>query len=209
MATINVYLRGNMSDLEGFVPDKRHSTIGYCQGFSFYLQNGRWYFTLSDPSDKIPAFLLDCVEEISLYEALSREIRRESGIYLCGTAEAELASCDERGRSSRVRIRGKSMEDVRELLRRIKTGSIRPDESYEAKQAGMSRAELEKELEDWKLKARVFEDHLRKASDELNELQNLRLGIARMRWPLLWRKWVDSQLYRILISSRGRTGDAQ
>jgi len=140
-----------MSDLQGFVADKQYpATMGICEGFHFYFNNGRWRIELGSCNNPLPDWLAPIVEEISLFECLALETKREAGVYRHESAEAEVGSYrDGRREITRIRIQAKNMDDTRALLHKIKAGTIRPDESYEGQQTGMSRQELEAKVAEY------------------------------------------------------------
>ena len=146
--SINVYLKGEeVRELKDFV---QKTEIEYCiPGVKLWYEKGRWYTRLNDLSEPVPPVLADIVEEISFHGKIPFYVSREAGIYRYNTAEAEVdlnkSSDDE---WNEVRINAKKMEDLRELFRRIKIGSIRPEpgESYGGEQRGLSRVELDVEL---------------------------------------------------------------
>lgn len=142
--SVNVYLKGDeVMGLEGF-DSTRKSLPG---NIVLFQEKGRWYFTLSDPSEPIPATVAGIVEEISLHAQVPCYDKREAGIYRFESAEAEIEQGQISGRYwLQVRIKAKKMEDLRALLHMIRAGSIRSEVSYENQQVGTSRAELEAKL---------------------------------------------------------------
>lgn len=104
---------------------------------------GRCYIILSN-SDPVPSAVADIVEEVSLYERVPSISPREAGIYRYQSAEAEVDH-DDSGRLE-IRVRAANKEDAIALYRMIRTGSLRPEQSYEEPQGGMSRAQLENEV---------------------------------------------------------------
>jgi len=166
--SVNVYLKGEkVKDLEGFEVVEWRSKEGE-KGERYRLpgridlsySNGRWSIYLSELEDKIPSIIADIVEEISFQDWLSEsQAVRESGFYRHKSAEAELII---RQSKMRVHIRGKQKKDLLELLRKIKAGSIRPYESHEGKQDGLSHKELEEKIisleEEKKQMLKIIED---------------------------------------------------
>jgi hypothetical protein len=82
------------------------------------------------------------------------------------------------------------MDDLLELYRQIRSGSIRPERSYESPQGGMSRAELEKELEQMNLIASKLEVELYAERNKLhNLLKDMEIGLGTLldslqgEWP--------------------------
>lgn len=143
-----VYLTDEVMKLEGF----SNVTDG-CGERGFPLvrindNNGRLYLNISY-GNPVPAIVAGVVDEVSIFEVIPGQPSRETGIYNLesATAMVEFCHCDHGVVVRReITITAKTLEDAREILRRIKIGSIRPDESYEGQQSGMSRVELEAEL---------------------------------------------------------------
>lgn len=181
--SINVYLEGDkVRDLEGFIVkprgeyDKRWEEYEL-PGISLRYDKGRWFMTLNDPTEPIPAVIANLVEEISSHESIPSIPKREAGIYHHESAIAEV----EHGkhgdpRKTSVDIKAKCMKDLLELSRMIKVGSTRPDESYEGEQLGMSRKELEaelartkEELESARTSERIYERMHRKSEETFHK----------------------------------------
>ncbi|MDO8469583.1 MAG: hypothetical protein Q7S84_01000 [bacterium] len=116
---------------------------------TLYGSDGRLHASLGSENDEIPESLMEYVVGFSLHETVVKTGTREAGIYKHETAEAEVefSQYDARRESYIVKITGEKMGDVRELFHKIKAGSVRPDESYEGEQLGLSRKELEVVLE--------------------------------------------------------------
>lgn len=110
-------------------------------GFNVHSQNGQLYVM----HDKIPEEILEYVDYFSGYEWLLPErAHRETGVYTHEDATAEVELVDDGKRFQyRLKLKAKKKESLDFLLRLIKTGKIRPTESYEGSQQGMSHAELE------------------------------------------------------------------
>lgn len=149
----NVYLNNKVRDLPGFksVPDKGGSGDNMTfNDINVFGGKGLLHLIWNLDND-IPEELKDLVEKVSCYEAIPRMSHRESGIYQHKSAECELTP-DDYGNAKRdkpmyaLKITAKNLEDIRELLRLIKTGPIQPEESYEGPQGGKSRRQLEDEL---------------------------------------------------------------
>ena len=202
--SINVYLKGDeVRKLEGFTTKKRQGGKPVQEwdehelsGVKLSHDKGRWYIMLHEPTEPVPATVVDIVEEISFYEWISLRPSREAGIYRHESAEAEVEP-DKIGGDNRlkIRIRAKKMEDLLELYRKIRTGSIRPEQSYEGQQGGMSRAELEAELE-----------RMQRDADRALEIlkANLRTLYRELEngWPFCTKVTVRDKIDRILNKYR-------
>lgn len=172
--SINVYLKDEVIKLPGYIckPWGHKGQSGenhIISGVTLLRDKGRWYIMLHEPTDQVPEAVADLVEEISFYEWIPSSPKREAGIYRHETAEAEVQPyLDGKNNRNQVRIKAKKMEDILNLFRMIKIGSIRPEESYEGQQSGMSRAELEKENEGLRDRADAFRDmfHLEAMKNE-------------------------------------------
>jgi hypothetical protein len=209
--SINVYLRGEKAkDLPGFhdYPYKGNHEIEYhtytAADLRLHNDGGRWYITLDRPEDIIPVVVKDLVEEISFvdYEALAGLPRREAGIYRYQKATATVEAGGPQ-RKPGIRIRSETMEDLRELLKKILTGTVRPDESFEREQNGESCAEIMRERSS--LAEHDRELYGRLASERAEVDIFLRDLSSRPRWwrifrwwPLCSRKRVLARLQRVL-----------
>ena len=151
--SINVYLNKGILELEGFKTQPYKDGSGdemILNGTHVYRQDGRLHISWNETAP-ITEELRGLVEEISWYEQIPQTGRREAGIYRHKSAECDLTPEDRSSnkRENRIyilKLRAKTLEDAHELMHMIKTGTIRPSESYEGDQQGLSRAELESEL---------------------------------------------------------------
>lgn len=120
-----------------------------------------------------------------MYEHVAAErMYRETGIYRHDGAEAEV-EINNSGKAPAyfVKMTGKKMESCKELFRRIKTGTIRPEESYEGRQQGKSRVELEDELTQTKSSLDLSKADLSIAQDRVREARRLAETLSRAKWP--------------------------
>lgn len=145
--SINVYLKDEVEKLEGFRTEERRYNDGsrrddyHLPGLQIIRDKGRWYFYLNELTDLIPNVVKDLVAEISFYDRIPRYPERIAGIYKYKDAEAEL---DRKGeiRSYGLRIRGKSIENILELYRKIRAGKITPAESWDAEHEALQASEV-------------------------------------------------------------------
>lgn len=151
--SINVYFNSDVSKEEGFKAIPRTGQRGEkwddykILGSNLYLEKGLYHMMFHSPTELIPELLLKYVEEVTFYDSIPARPARETGIYRFRSAEAEV----ERYTASKeptysVKIRAKEMTDIHQLFRMIQTGSIRPDESFECDQVGLSGSEITAEL---------------------------------------------------------------
>jgi len=135
--TIRVYLQGDkVTKLEGFDTkqkrDRENNTWNEnsINGLRLYPDkgNGLWYIESSDLNDSVPEWVADIVEEISCQDTFALWPERETGIYRYASAEGELNRTDD---YHSIRIRAKTIDDMRKLFRKIRGGAIRPKVSYE------------------------------------------------------------------------------
>lgn len=198
--SINVFLTDGVMKLEGFTTTPRTERGQTWQEYSLpgvklFRDKGRFYTMLSEPTDPVPPVVAGVVDEISYYERLPGRPNREAGLYRCGTAEAEVESDTISGVPQKsVHIKAKNMGDACTLIRKIKTGSIRPDESYEGQQSGLSRATLEQELE------RLGEElsGLREVEATRNTLLLFATNLSQEKWPFCSKKRVARVIRAIL-----------
>ncbi len=193
--SVNVYLKEEVKKIEGFTTRQRRAQAQGGEiwneyeipGVKLYYKEGRWHITLSEGTNSVPSVVADIVDSVSLREFIPIRPKRESGSYHHESAEAEVTSYGEK--HAQVIIAGKEIKDVFKLFRMIKIGSIRPDESYEGEQGGMSRAELfaalgEVEGELQKIQGEL--QNLHDANDDKNQrtrLERLAAEVARPWWP--------------------------
>lgn len=149
--SLNAYLTDAVKELPGFTSHPYKDGGGNnmkIDSLHLFDDKGRLYARLGDENSVVPSTLKDYVEEFSFYEWIPQVSHRETGIYRLESAEAEVE--DNWGGSKRpmyrVKIIGKELMYIRDLFRMIKVGSIRPEESYEKPQQGLSRAGLEEKL---------------------------------------------------------------
>ena len=145
--SINVYLKNEVRDLPEFTT--RNWDEGRCHETKFngikleIDRSERLFFPMVD-TDIIPSPIKEFVKNISLFTNISAiRVKRETGTYQFNSAEAsvELSS-----NFYEIKIWCENLEDAQALLHMIKTGTIRPEESYEAPQCGKSYQQLEAEL---------------------------------------------------------------
>lgn len=137
---INIYLKDEVESTEGFesLEHRSNSGIRSVEGIlgklSIWQRDGRWSYLLAELNLRIPTALLPYVEEIIAIEHFSGSPARESGIYQFEDAEGEWQQPDQAEINGRLFIKGSSIESIRQLYRRFRNGTIRPVESWEAKQ---------------------------------------------------------------------------
>lgn len=157
-------------------------------------ERGSCFLTLNEVSDPIPPAIKDLIGFVTLREHHSAS-KRESGIYRYETAEAEVIM-DSSGKSVSIFIRGKSKEDALDLLKKIKTGTIRPEESYEAPQDGMSSGEIRAKLTELERENSTLRSYITTSNEHASDL---RAGVKKYistlsdsRMPIvLSRKVID------------------
>lgn len=145
------------------------------------------FMRLDEVLDPIPSAIINFVKEFTLRDC-HRASRRESGIYTHKTAKAEVIM-DSSGLSVSIFIRGKSREDVLDLLKKIKTGTIRPEESYEAPQDGMSsgeiRAKLAEDIEYIKKELEYANTIASKLRGKIVKVSNYAFSLKQRKMPIL------------------------
>lgn len=178
----------------------------YFGGLAIFAEGNRLYAHYSD-GEPVPEEVRSFMMEISRYESIPRMGQREAGIYHHGTAECEVTPGDE-GNTHRERLvyklitKGKKMEDVNEIIHLVKAGLIRPEVSYEGRQGGLSRAELEEkvrqlesELKSEKLcrheDNEASDKYIRTLQQQMAELEQC-LAVARKPWYKRLAEWVHN-----------------
>lgn len=208
--SVRVYLVGNevcrlpdfKTEIQGSKGDsyERHTILGvrlYCEG-------ERWYANLDRPDEPIPPSLRGMVHEVTFRNGIHASYR-EIGIYRLRSAEAELEGNKIQGSLQFVRIRGKKIEDVRDLLQEIKAGSIRPEVSHEKPQSGLSWGELRERLD---LSVGKIEELKRELDLRVQEIKGLRektacfarlsAALSVARWPFCSTKRMAGEIKKIL-----------
>ena len=151
--SIYVYLSSEARMHKNFTsqpyPDKSGDRMAIC-GIQVFDKDGRLYMMMGD-YPTIPDEIKDLVQEISCHETIPQMGSRESGIYRYGSAECELIPGDNgNAKTSKpvyfLKVTAKSVDDIRTILHKVKTGTIRPAESYDGLQGGKSYVQLESEL---------------------------------------------------------------
>lgn len=201
--SLNVYFTQEIQKLDDFRvgSHKDGSTKRSIDGLSLHDEYGRLYAIMNQNSVLLlPGHIKDCIEEVSFYETIPQMGKRVAGIYRHKSAEGELEP-DPYSRQAvyKVQIKGRNMDDIRELFRMIKVGSIRPEpeDSYENTQTTVcSRAQLEAELEGAYMQRddlsrrldlseatfRNAEDKFRKACDKNVSLRRLAAVLRKEFW---------------------------
>jgi len=162
----------------------------------------------------LPDELKDVMDEISCYETIPQMGRRESGIYRHNSAQCELTPADDGNAKRekpvyRLKITAKNLEDVQAIIRQIKIGSIRPDESYEGQQSGMSRAELATALqqaqEGWErslLQATEALALLRSAQEKITKIIGLGRTLTGNVWPFCTKMSMVGAILKIVNENK-------
>ena len=132
--SINIYLDFNKlknhKETEKH-PGKQGPPVLRIGGSIVSYEKGKHYIVSHEIEEDIPALITEMIKEVSLYEIIPPQPKKTAGRYVNKDASAIVDICD-RGYS--IQIRGKRMEDVRELYRLIRSGKIRPKESWEEEQ---------------------------------------------------------------------------
>lgn len=142
--SVNLYLCGTVLECAGY--DRNAKT--------FY---GRTVLTELRPhiiwseNDDVPNAWQPYIDGISWYLDFPKTAGRETGVYRNEDCECTVEVNLSYGRNQspvyRMKCTGTNLPSMRQLVHQIKTGVIRPDESFEAPQGGASRAEMEHEIQ--------------------------------------------------------------
>lgn len=202
--SVNVYLKDEVLKLAGAKTRKEgDGTRHEISGMTLYNDKGRLYVSIAEPTDSIPAILKDLVEDVSLIAWIPSNPSRETGVYHHGAAKAEV----DRDRIAgewrlKIHIVAKEWEDMAKLYHKIRTGSIRPTESYEGPQSGQSRADIDAELKSLR-KDREDLLSLRKDLKAMNaELATWRTELVEGLSPFCRKEKVLLSVNGILFSHR-------
>lgn len=207
---MNVYFKETIRDAEGFSSKPYKDGSGddtRIDGMNLFLDHARLRASFNE-DDVVPEKLSEYIDGVSIHDFVSECGRREFGIYKSGTAEATVKYYEGSKRSTgyQVWINAKNLEDARTLLRKIKAGSIRPNESFEGEQQGLSRKELEAELERISaekdaLKLRLSQFTANGDSEKTVKFRQLASELRGEIWPLCLKNGVADRISKILYSA--------
>jgi hypothetical protein len=140
--SIRGYLNSKVRSLEGIIIDAKSSSV-QVKGESVCDFNTQPYIYLNDYDDEVPEIFEDMIERFSMHHSIPTKPHREFGIYKFKTAEAVIEHDSQTMIS--IRANGVKLDDIRNLINMIKTGTLRPKESHEGLQSGKSKQEIEEE----------------------------------------------------------------
>jgi hypothetical protein len=176
--SVNVYFNNKIREFGGFKSKPYKDNSGdemTLNGMHVFGDKGRLYLMWSEDA-VIPDELKDLVEEISCYESIPQMAHRESGIYRHETAECELTP-EDYGNAKRekpvykLKITAKNLGDIQAIMHKVKTGAIRPEESYEGHQQGKHRQQLEAELTESQHYQHIYCEANKRLNAEMTELR--------------------------------------
>jgi hypothetical protein len=132
--------------------------------------SGKWYVQYDNFNKEIHPDFLAVVDFVSIEEIINVNLQRELGIYRLRSAEIEFDYYN--GLPDRFKFSGraKSSNDLQELYLAIRAGTIRPEQSYEAPQAGLSGQEILAKLE-------KTEQELKQSEEKFQVLVNAFKGL--------------------------------
>lgn len=176
--SINLYLDDKkVRNLSGFSDQPYKSGGGGGIRFKhlgLFQDKGRLYAMLND-IDKTPEELEQFVTDVSMQENFGGPsiARRELGVYEENGCTAELSIV----RSAKedhyhVKATGKNLDATRALIRKIKAGTIRPTESHQGGQSGLSKVELEEKFDQALRDAKATSERLVEMVLNLQELDS-------------------------------------
>ncbi len=203
--SMNVYLKESVRNASGFKSDRpvddAENNISV-NGIILYSEKGRLYVMLDD-NGVIPSILVEHVDEISVHTSFSAErTHRETGVYTLDDAKAELNySFGGKTMLYLIKTKGKKLDSVQALIHKIKTGSVRPTESYEGRQQGMSKEELEIELGNCKADLAALQSKLTQseadrilAVGKVHSAYRLAAGFENRRWQFISKQKVAAMI---------------
>lgn len=210
--SLNMYFKKEIRQAEGFksepYPDGSGDKMSI-MGMNLF-NAGDLLYSIQGENGTVPTELEKYVVNISMYARISAKLAtRETGIYRHEGAEAEVElDLGNKNPEYQIKINGKEMKRIHELLRMIKSGSIRPEESYEAPQSGKSRQQLEqmvKQLEATIKNLRMASEIQEKLFNQLHEqlswkILRLANSLENEPWPFCTKRGVGHQFKAILDS---------
>ena len=216
--SVNVYVKEEIRELPGFRTTDL-GTMKYSPEVGVENTIHKGYYFMWELDDQIPEELRDLVKEISCHMFIPKMAVREAGIYRLGSGECELVPEDRGNRMDyKLRIKANNLEDIRELIHLIKTGAIRPDESYQAPQGGKTRRQLEIELTAAQqlLGEALMEieglhataEQLKAGGERFKEVDGKLFLLSRLatqfragRWPLCWKTNAADEIDAIIYGN--------
>ena len=183
---VYVYLNEEITVAEGFKMIEKSGgkplqrwKVPEFKGIEMSRDRGRLCFSLHYANDMVPEILQPFVAGVSFHECFALRPARETGVYKGESFGDASADLDVNSSNYFLRISGSKIEEIAALYKAIRTGAIRPTESYEGHQQGMSRKELGQELE-------ATQRTLAGAQGRLDQLQ---IDLVRLRNPLVKNSW--------------------
>lgn len=185
--SVNLYLKNDIREATGFTekPYKDNSTgmDRRIDGVSIFGLEGNFHVSHSE-NDPIPPKLAEYVVRITLHDFISTErARRETGVYRDGDTVAEVTVANSNRPMCHVKLEGNDLDKIKGLLRKIQAGSIRPVESYEGQQSGLSRKQLEMDLESNKGLLKEAQSSLQLALSRVSAAYKLSAELEAEGWP--------------------------
>jgi hypothetical protein len=204
---IRIYLNPDPTDEKGPMHDFLKRTP--CKEGYYYKgirisqdrSSGIWYVESQNVTDEISPLIFDLVDFVTLEEVFTADAKRELGIYEQDTAKAELRSSPSSNHYI-LHIRSTKWKDLCDLHVAIRSGKIRPKESYEKPQDGLSYEELEQrksELEGQLSKLnRLFDDRGKELLRLLGDFSRMYYALAKKKWPWCSNKNIMDQVKKNL-----------
>ena len=142
--SIRVYLDKKVQKMEGYeertVPTSHNWIRCTFKGVEIYSGQApveEFYVSLSDPEEPVPKEVQDLITGASLIARHPRKyLNRHCGRYelKSATGTVDVHSFEKGQEEAEVRIKGKKLDDVVELYRKIRAGQIFPFEDWEGPQ---------------------------------------------------------------------------
>ena len=199
---MNVYFKDAVKQFPGFTSKPYRDGSGddmKIDGMNLFFDRGRLR-AIFDEDDVVPEKLNNHIDGVSIHDYVTGSGRREFGIYSNETAKATVRYYEASKRSDgyQVRIIGKNVADAIKLLRLIKTGAIRPDESFEGEQLGLSRKELEVELERITTERDELSRKLGTITNKNTAIRNFLSDLRKRGWPFCMKSSIVDRISGIL-----------
>jgi hypothetical protein len=168
-------------------------------------EGGSLHMSFGDDVPEVPAVVKDIVEMVTLSDYLYMLSSRELGIYLHGTAQAELRIENTGGKPPAnaryiyyLSAKAKNLADLRTIVHKIKTGAIRPTESYECGQTGLSNKQLEDQCASLVHQRDDSQAKLNAEERKVNAIRRYVNNLGDKWWLFISEKRVRRELIKIL-----------
>jgi len=205
---LRVFLSDEIENETGFSTDTSRGVVNTVHSFHniriYRDDNGQWYSSALNLNDEVPENIEKFMTYVTFYANVQPNPPREIGVY-GGDDVYPDAECvlDWIGNSHyHLKFRGKNPESVKALYDAIRIGTVRPRESFEGKQLGLSRLDLERENALLEVENGRLKDDLKatatEAVEQTAQISKLAESIGKRFLPWISVETVRSSLVQLI-----------